>query len=131
MQKGIEFFYRVRKISTLSAISKVRGMKTGFGTKSDWDDQVQEAEPRLKEPALYQVCMHNDDFTPMEFVVEVLEMFFSMDKGRATDIMYEVHTSGKALCGVFSRDVAETKSDQVMEYARRHDHPLLCSIEAM
>lgn len=93
--------------------------------------QVQEAQPKIKikEPALYRVLMHNDDFTPMEFVVVVLEMFFSMDRSRATAIMFEVHTVGKAICGVFSKDVAETKADQVMEYARRHEHPLLCSVE--
>lgn len=98
--------------------------------KDATDLQVQDAKPQLKEPAMYRVLMHNDDFTPMEFVVAVLETFFSMDRIRATNVMYEVHTAGKAICGIFSRDVAETKVDQVMEYARRHDHPLLCSVEA-
>ena len=89
------------------------------------------AATEIKEPSLYQVMLHNDDFTPMEFVVAVLEMFFNMDRVKATTIMYEVHTLGKAKCGVFSKDVAETKVDQVMEYARTHEHPLLCSIEAV
>jgi ATP-dependent Clp protease adaptor protein ClpS len=93
--------------------------------------QVQEAKPLLKQPSLYQVVMHNDDFTPMEFVVAVLEMFFGMDSALATKTMYEVHTTGKAKCGVFSKDVAETKVDQVIEYARRHEYPLLCSLEAV
>lgn len=90
---------------------------------------VQEARPKLKEPAMYKVIMHNDDFTPMEFVVAVLELFFNIERALATKIMYEIHMVGKAICGVYSKDVAETKADQVMEYARRHEHPLLCSIE--
>ena len=91
---------------------------------------VQEAKPQLKEPSLYQVVMHNDDFTPMEFVVAVLESFFSMDTVSATNVMYQVHMQGKASCGVYTKDVAETKADQVITYARTHEHPLLCSVEA-
>lgn len=93
--------------------------------------QVQETKPQLKQPSLYQIVMHNDDFTPMEFVVAVLELFFNMERTLATRVMYEVHTTGKAVCGVFSKDVAETKVNQVMDYARMHEHPLLCSIEVM
>ncbi len=93
--------------------------------------QVQEAKPQLKQPAMYQVVMHNDDFTPMEFVVVVLELFFGLERTAATRVMYEVHTTGKAVCGAFSKDVAETKVDQVMDYARMHDHPLLCSLEVL
>jgi len=89
--------------------------------------QVQEARPELKEPVMYQVVMHNDDYTPMEFVVRVLEVFFNMERIAATSTMYEVHNSGKAICGIFSKDVAETKVDQVMDYARMHDHPLFCN----
>ena len=91
---------------------------------------IQEAKPVLKQPSLYQVIMHNDDFTPMEFVVEVLKEIFYMDSARATSVMYQVHMTGKAVCGIFTKDVAETKVDKVIEYARRHEHPLLCSIEA-
>ncbi|EKD72188.1 MAG: hypothetical protein ACD_45C00742G0008 [uncultured bacterium] len=91
--------------------------------------RVQEAKPQLKQPAMYQVVMHNDDFTPMEFVVAVLEAFFNMERAIAARLMYEVHTTGKAVCGIFSKDVAETKVDQVMDYARMHDHPLLCNTE--
>lgn len=93
--------------------------------------QAQTAKPQLKQPGMFKVIMHNDDFTPMEFVVEVLELFFNMDRIRATQIMYEVHISGKAECGVYTKDVAETKADQVIEYAGRHEHPLLCSIEGV
>jgi ATP-dependent Clp protease adaptor protein ClpS len=99
--------------------------------KEDSSLAVKEAKPKLKEPRLYQVIMHNDDFTPMEFVVAALEMFFNMERALATQVMYEIHMKGKAVCGVFSKDVAETKADQVMEYARKNDHPLLCSIEAV
>lgn len=95
--------------------------------------KVQEAEPQLKikQPVMYQVLMHNDDFTPMEFVVAVLEMFFNMERSSATSVMYEVHTLGRAICGTYTKDIAETKANQVVEHARRHDHPLLCSIEAI
>jgi ATP-dependent Clp protease adaptor protein ClpS len=99
--------------------------------KNDTELLVQTARPQLKQPSMYQVVMHNDDFTPMEFVVAILESFFNMDRAKATQVMYEVHMTGKAVCGVFSKDIAETKSDQVMEYARRHEHPLLCSVEVV
>jgi ATP-dependent Clp protease adaptor protein ClpS len=96
----------------------------------DSETLIQEAKPQLKEPSLYQVVLHNDDFTPMEFVVEVLQSFFYMDSVSATNVMYQVHMTGKAICGIFSKDVAETKAGLVTEYARRHEHPLLCSVEA-
>ena len=105
-------------------------MKTNIQLDKYFDELEQEAEPQLKEPSLFQVVMHNDDFTPMEFVVAVLEVFFNMERATATNVMYQVHTEGKASCGVFTRDVAETKVDQVTSYARRHEHPLLCSVEA-
>jgi len=104
-------------------------MKTEDKVKTNLAVKVQEAKPKLKEPPLYRVWMHNDDFTPMEFVVAVLEIFFNMDRSKATTVMFEVHTTGRAICGTFSKDVAETKVDQVMEYARQHEHPLLCSVE--
>jgi ATP-dependent Clp protease adaptor protein ClpS len=92
---------------------------------------VQEARPQFKQPSMYEVFMHNDDFTPMEFVVVVLEMFFHLERHTATAVMYQVHMEGKASCGIYTKDVAETKVDQVTHYARRHEHPLLCSIEAV
>ncbi len=100
-------------------------------TKRDRDEGVvvQEAKPKLKRPPLYQVVLLNDDYTPMEFVVEVLELFFGMDRSRATQIMLHVHTRGKGVCGVYSRDVAETKVEQVNRYSRQHQHPLLCVME--
>ncbi|MBS0001462.1 MAG: ATP-dependent Clp protease adapter ClpS [Thioalkalivibrio sp.] len=90
---------------------------------------VDEARPELKPPRRFKVVVMNDDYTPMEFVVEVLETFFGMDREKATRIMLHVHTRGKGVCGLFSRDVAETKVAQVNEYARHHQHPLLCSME--
>lgn len=103
----------------------------GHDTKHDRDEglAVQEARPELKQPPLYKVILLNDDYTPMEFVVEVLEMFFAMDRSRATQIMLHVHTRGKGVCGVFSRDIAETKVEQVNRYSRQHQHPLLCDME--
>lgn len=106
-------------------------MNFELATKKDSEEMVQEVKPQLKPPAMYQVVMHNDDFTPMEFVVAVLEVFFNMDRVKATKVMYEVHLTGRGLCGLFSKDVAETKVDQVTDYARRHEHPLLCSVEAV
>lgn len=79
---------------------------------------------------MYKVLLINDDFTPMEFVVHILENFFSMDRMKATQVMLTVHTQGKGLCGIYSRDVAETKVNQVNGYSRRHQHPLLCTMEA-
>ena len=85
----------------------------------------------LKEPSMYKVVMHNDDFTPMEFVVAVLELFFHMERAIATKIMHEIHVTGQAICGIYSKDIAVTKADQVVEHARKHEHPLLCSIEVL
>ena len=89
-------------------------------------------KPRLqpvKPPAMYQVLLINDDFTPMEFVVLILQEFFNKDLNTATSIMYQVHTEGKAVCGVYTRDVAQTKTYQVMEAARTAGHPLQCVFE--
>jgi len=98
-------------------------------TGSDDALAVEESRPELKTPRRFQVVLLNDDYTPMEFVVVVLETFFSMDREKATRVMLHVHTRGKGVCGVFSRDVAETKVAQVNDFARHHQHPLLCSME--
>ena len=90
---------------------------------------VEEARPEVVRPPLYQVVLLNDDFTPMDFVVVVLETFFSMDRERATQVMLHVHTRGKGVCGIFTREVAETKVTQVNEFSRSHQHPLLCTME--
>jgi ATP-dependent Clp protease adaptor protein ClpS len=101
----------------------------------DWDDDydgglaVEEEKPKLKPPKQYKVFVNNDDYTPMEFVVQVLMMFFAMDNAKATRVMMSVHTKGKGICGVFSHEIAETKVDQVNEFSRLSQHPLMCSME--
>jgi ATP-dependent Clp protease adaptor protein ClpS len=90
---------------------------------------VEEAQPRTRRPPLYQVVLLNDDFTPMEFVVDVLEHIFGMDRTTATRVMLEVHTRGKGVCGVFTFEIAETKVAQVTTYSRQNQHPLLCTME--
>ena len=90
---------------------------------------VEEAKPRIKKPPLYKVVLLNDDYTPMEFVVEVLETFFYLDRTKATQIMLHVHPRGKGVCGVFTYEIAETKAAQVNDYSRKHQHPLLCTLE--
>jgi ATP-dependent Clp protease adaptor protein ClpS len=90
---------------------------------------VQESRPKLKRPPLYKVILLNDDYTPMEFVVEVLESFFQLSREKATQVMLHVHTRGVGVCGVYTRDVAETKVSQVNDYSRAHQHPLLCTME--
>ena len=92
---------------------------------------VEEAWPEVKKPPLFQVMLMNDDFTPMDFVVEVLEMIFGMDRQRATRIMLEVHTKGKARCGVYTYEIAETKVAQVSSYSDQHQHPLLSVMEEL
>lgn len=93
------------------------------------DVAVEEVAPKLKQPSLYRVVLINDDYTPMEFVVEVLESVFGMERNRATRIMLEVHTKGKGICGVFTYEIAETKVAQVMGVAQQQQHPLLCTME--
>ena len=90
---------------------------------------VEKAKPKLKPPPMYKVILLNDDYTPMEFVVQVLEYFFSMNREKATQIMLHVHRLGRGVCGIYSREVAETKVAQVNEYSRSHKHPLLCTME--
>ena len=84
---------------------------------------------RLKRPRKYKVLLHNDDYTPMEFVVHVLERFFGLNHAQAFEIMLTVHKKGVAVVGVFSHEIAETKVGQVMDFARRHQHPLQCTME--
>ena len=90
---------------------------------------LEEAKPALQVPPMYKVLLLNDDYTPMDFVVEVLEGFFGLSREGATRVMLTVHTEGRAVCGMFTRDVAETKAIQVNQYARECQHPLLCEIE--
>ncbi len=91
--------------------------------------EVEESRPELRPPPLYKVVLLNDDYTPMEFVVEVLQLFFRLDRNKATQIMLYVHTRGKGVAGVYTYEIAETKVVQVNEYSRKHQHPLLCTME--
>ena len=93
------------------------------------DLTVQETKLALKKPPLYKVILLNDDFTPMDFVIEVLMDFFGMPEDKATRIMLQIHTQGIGICGIYTRDVAETKVTIVNDYSREHQHPLLCSME--
>jgi len=90
---------------------------------------VEEAKPKLKRPPLYNVVLLNDDFTPMEFVVHILEHFFGLNREQSVRVMLLVHTEGKGVCGTFSREIAETKVSQVNDYSRENQHPLLCVME--
>lgn len=90
---------------------------------------VAPARPDVQRPPLYSVLLLNDDYTPMDFVVDVLIRFFGMNLEKATQVMLHVHTRGRGVCGVFTREIAESKVAQVNEYARMHQHPLLCTME--
>lgn len=101
---------------------KRSGGNTGTGV-------VVKAKPKTKKPSMYKVLMLNDDYTPMEFVVHVLESFFGKQREEATQIMLHVHRRGVGICGVYTYEVAESKVTQVIDYARRHQHPLQCTLE--
>ena len=96
------------------------GSGTGIVTKT---------RPKTKKPSLYKVLLLNDDYTPMEFVVHILEKFFSKNREAAVEVMLHVHRHGVGICGVFTYEVAETKVAQVIEFSRRHQHPLQCTME--
>ncbi|OUY06035.1 ATP-dependent Clp protease adapter ClpS [Acinetobacter populi] len=90
---------------------------------------VMVAPPQLKRPPQYAVVLLNDDYTPMDFVIEILQQYFALDLDRATQVMLTVHHEGKGIAGIYPRDIAETKANQVNNYARSQGHPLLCQIE--
>lgn len=98
-------------------------------TQYDDDFVVQTAKPKLKKPPLYKVILLNDDYTPMDFVVHILEVFFGLSLENATRIMLQVHFQGRGVCGTYTREIAETKVAQVNHYARENQHPLLCVME--
>jgi len=96
----------------------------------DFDGNTKlDIKPKTKIPSLYRVLMMNDDYTPMEFVIEVLEKFFKKNREEATQIMLHVHQRGVGVCGVYAYDLAETKATQVMNYARKYEHPLQVQLE--
>jgi ATP-dependent Clp protease adaptor protein ClpS len=104
----------------------------GKGTPGDGDSEVgiaTKTRTKPKKPSQYKVLMLNDDYTPMEFVVMVLKRFFGMDLEQATRVMLHVHQKGVGVCGIFTYEVAETKVNQVMDFARQNQHPLQCTLE--
>jgi ATP-dependent Clp protease adaptor protein ClpS len=119
-------------------IDKTRA-KITVGSQEDQEDQedkgtsvaVATVKPKLKKPPLYRVIIFNDDYTPMEFVVYVLQTFFGIDRDKATQIMLQVHTHGKGVCGIFTKEIAETRSAQVNNFARENEHPLISEIEPL
>ncbi len=106
-------------------------MSDQYEDKENGELATQQSRPKLKKPPMYKVLLLNDDYTPMDFVVEILQSYFHMSEEKATQIMLHVHTRGVGVCGVFTRDIAETKVAQVNEYSRENQHPLLCTMEAV
>lgn len=104
-------------------------MGAAFGRGSVTPVRQTEKKTSKLMPRKYQVYLLNDDYTPMDFVVDVLQQFFAMNYAQAVKVMLDVHQSGKAVCGLYTRDIAETKVAQVNEFARMNDHPLLCKME--
>jgi ATP-dependent Clp protease adaptor protein ClpS len=114
------------------AIPQATGLNIQLHEQDDQhqhDTDVMLAPPELKQPPLYAVVVLNDDYTPMDFVIEILQEYFSLDLDRATQVMLTVHHTGKGIAGIYPRDIAETKASQVNNYARSQGHPLLCQIE--
>ncbi len=97
--------------------------------QEDTESVVLEQTPQLAPPPMYKVVLLNDDYTPMDFVVDVLLFFFGLQKEQATQVMMQIHLRGRAAVGLYTRDVAETKAMQVIDYAQQHQHPLMCQIE--
>jgi len=122
---------RLRQASMKQSLRIINQDEDPFDDDNDHDSglMVQEARPKVAEPKRYKVILVNDDFTPMEFVVHILTVFFNLNEEKATRVMLAVHTKGKGVCGVFAKDVAETKVVQVNEFARENQHPLLCTME--
>lgn len=100
-----------------------------YSHMEDHEQAVQESRPKLKRPPMYRVILLNDDYTPMEFVVGILESVFGLERTSATRVMLEVHTKGKGTCGIYSYEIAETKVAQVTTIAQEQQHPLLCTME--
>jgi len=123
----------VRKVAfnglDLITIASDKRRGPGQGGDDSGTAVVTKVKPKTKRPSLYRVLILNDDYTPMEFVVHVLERFFNKDREAATRIMLHVHHHGVGECGVYTYEVAETKVTQVMDFARKHQHPLQCIME--
>ncbi|MGY0219305.1 ATP-dependent Clp protease adapter ClpS [Endozoicomonadaceae bacterium StTr2] len=113
----------------MSEIRLNLGNKGHQKPEMDGDVALAPEKVRIKPPPMYKVILLNDDYTPMDFVVDVLEQFFGMAEEKATQTMLMIHTQGKAVCGVYTRDIAETKAEMVNGFSREHNHPLLCKTE--
>ena len=105
-------------------------MAAKMATKQDNSSLLEIERSKSKPPKLYKVVLFNDDYTTMDFVIEVLQTFFLMNRERATQVMLKVHQEGSAVCGVYPKDIAETKVTQVSAFAKQHGHPLRCELEA-
>lgn len=112
---------------------KITLSKTDMSRNFEWaspgSDLLEKETTKVKPPAMYNVILNNDDYTPMDFVIEILERFFSLDIEKATEVMLKVHYEGKAICGTYSAEIAETKVAQVKMYSKENEHPLLCTME--
>ena len=126
---GLDYTGSMKLIESCSLQQPVCSQDEDGPDRDDGDLAVAPAKPKLKRPPLYRVILLNDDYTPMEFVVYVLEQFFSMGREKATQVMLAVHTQGKGVCGIYPQDIAETKASQVNQSARDSGHPLLCEVE--
>ncbi|OEF03684.1 ATP-dependent Clp protease adapter ClpS [Vibrio crassostreae] len=104
-------------------------MSRNFEWASPGSDLLEKEATKVKPPAMYNVVLNNDDYTPMDFVIEILERFFSLDIEKATEVMLKVHYEGKAICGTYSAEIADTKVAQVTMYSKENEHPLLCTME--
>ena len=118
------------------ALDRNSNIRVTAGPDGDRDDTrgpgvglATRPRPKTKKPSQYKVLLLNDDYTPMEFVVHVLKAFFQMDTEQATRVMLHVHQNGVGVCGIFTYEVAETKVNQVMDFAKKHQHPLQCTLE--
>ena len=119
-----------KKVSLKWKISRASdGDEPEIGEDHDIGLVIEEADPDLMRPKMYKVMLLNDDYTPMEFVVHILEVFFGMNREKATQIMLVVHTEGAAVVGIYPRDIAETKSEQVSQCAQENSHPLMSTVE--
>jgi ATP-dependent Clp protease adaptor protein ClpS len=121
--------YHKRQESTVTTRPEMSDNGKRGGEEGPGTGVIVKAKPKTKKPAMYKVLMLNDDYTPMEFVVHILERFFSKNRQEATRIMLHVHRRGVGICGVYTYEVAETKVTQVMDFARQHQHPLQCTLE--
>jgi ATP-dependent Clp protease adaptor protein ClpS len=104
-------------------------MSTSNNINIDREKQLDTVKKKIAPPPMYKVMLNNDDYTPMDFVIEVLLRFFNLDSEKANQIMLTVHYRGRAVCGIYTAEIAETKVMQVTQYAKKHQHPLMCTME--